>query len=49
MISPDLRRSPQVLAKLGALHGLKARRQEGQRKVQASNARSAPRAPLQPG
>ena len=48
MISPDLLRSPQVLAKLGALHGLKARRQEGQRKVQASNARSAPRAPLQP-
>ena len=24
MISPDLLRSPQVLAKLGALHGLKA-------------------------
>jgi len=39
MISPDLLRSPQVLAKLGALHGLKARRQEGQRKVQTSNAR----------
>ena len=49
MISPDLRRCPQVLAKLGALHGLKARRQEGQRKVQTSNARSAPRAPLQHG